>query len=462
LARLLALRVVRRRAKIGRMAQRNLLLLVATAIVSYVCYVQGSQDPYGRYVAAGLKAIEQNSLDPVPSHELFDDAMEGMIRSLAEHGDPHSQFLSDVKAKQLRNEIHQEMGGIGEHAAFVGTPPRLTIVGPPEEGSPAARAKLTPGVRILQIDGATTDGMALDDAIAMLHGAPGSTLRLQVERTPKAKPEALELVRAVIPVESILGDRRAADGPWVFTLEDDPRIAYIRVAAFGERTAYEFSNVMKQLESEGVQAIVLDLRDNSGGSLSAAVAICEMLLPAGKTIVETRGRNQDLIQRYASTSDGAYRNMTVAVIVNQRSASAAEIVAACLQDHGRAVVVGERSFGKGTVQQLVPLESGRSLLKLTWASFWRPNGANVHRARGTTQNDAWGVQPDGGYECKLSPREYEAFQQYRGRRDAYHYAADAGASDDSTGSSGEGSAGFVDGPLKMAQSHLAGKLNARP
>src|SRR6187551_465965 len=102
------------------MSQRNLLLLVVMTVVSYVCYVQGAQDPYGRYVATGLKAIEENSLDPVSSRELFDDAMEGMVRSLAEHGDPHSQFLSEVKAGQLRNEIHQEIGGIGEHAALVG------------------------------------------------------------------------------------------------------------------------------------------------------------------------------------------------------------------------------------------------------------------------------------------------------------------------------------------------------
>jgi carboxyl-terminal processing protease len=444
------------------MSQRNFLLLLLTTVVSYVCYLQGAQDPYGRYVASGLRAIEDNSLDPVPSRELFDDAMEGMVKALQDHGDQHSQFLSEAKAGQLRNEIHQQVGGIGEHAALIGEPPQLMIVGPPDPGTPAAKANLTPGVRISQIDGTTTDGIALDDALAMLRGAPGSTLRLQVERSPEAKPEEIELVRAVIPVESILGDRRASDGQWVFTLEDDPRVAYIRIVAFGERTAYEFSNVMKRLESEGVKAIVLDVRDNAGGSLSAAVAICEMLLPAGKTIVETRGRDHELRQRYASTSDGLYRDLPVAVIVNQRSASAAEIVAACLQDYGRAAVVGERSFGKGTVQQLVPLESGRSLLKLTWASFWRPNGTNVHRARGATESDAWGVQPDEGYECTLSPKEYEAYQKYRERRDRYRYPINADNSGSSAGSAGGESDDFIDGPLKMAEIHLAGILDARP
>lgn len=441
------------------MSQRNFLLLVLTTVASYVCYVQGAQNPYGRYVANGLAAIEDHSLEPVASRELFDDAMEGMVKALQEHGDQHSQFLSETKAGQLRGEIHQQVGGIGEHAALVGEPPQLTIVGPPDEGTPAAKANLTPGVRILQIDDAATAGLPFNDALAMLRGAPGSKLRLQVERSPAAKPEEIELTRAVIPVESILGDERYDDGSWMFKLDDDPRIAHLRIVAFGDRTAYEFGNIMFQ--QADIRAIVLDLRDNAGGSLSAAVAICESLLPAGKTIVETRGRNHELIQRYASTSDGGYRDLPVAVIVNQRSASAAEIVAACLQDNGRAVVVGERSFGKGTVQQLVPLESGRSLLKLTWASFWRPNGTDVHRGRGVTESAAWGVQPDEGYECKLSPSEYEAYQHYREQRDRYRYPIAGDASDSNAGSASGKSADFVDGPLKMAEIYLNGKLDGQ-
>src|SRR2546426_10891957 len=125
-----------------------------------------------------------------------------------------------------------------------------------------------------------------------------------------------------------------------------------------------------------------------------------MLLPAGKTIVETRGRGQVLLRRYMSEADGRYVDLPVAVVVNQNSASAAEIVAACLQDQGRAVVVGQRTYGKGTVQQLLPLESGKSLLKLTWASFWRPSGANIHHAAGVPDDAKWGVLPDTGYERK--------------------------------------------------------------
>src|ERR1043166_811898 len=122
-----------------------------------------------------------------------------------------------------------------------------------------------------------------------------------------------------------------------------------------------------------------------------------MLLPAGKTIVETRGRGQSLLRRYVSDSDGRYTDLPLAVAVNQNSASAAEIVAACLQDHRRAIVVGQRTYGKGTVQQLLPLESGKSLLKLTWASFWRPSGANIHHAVGVPDDAKGGVSPDAGF-----------------------------------------------------------------
>jgi carboxyl-terminal processing protease len=283
---------------------------------------------------------------------------------------------------------------------------------------------------------------------------------MQSQNEPK--PRTIELVRAVIQVESILGDRRGENGHWIFTLADDPRIAHIRVVSFGERTAYEFANVMRKLKDEGVQALVLDFRGNAGGSLGGAVAVCEMLLPAGKTIVETRARDQVVRQRYATTSDGEYREIPVAVIVNGSSASAAEIVAACLQDHRRAAVVGERSFGKGTVQQVLPLESGKSLLKLTWASFWRPSGGSVHRAMGAPKDATWGVLPNAGLERKLSPEEFAAYQEYRARRDAFRFNSVEGDAENNEVAGQAESEDFVDEPLKMAERYLAGKLDGQP
>jgi carboxyl-terminal processing protease len=143
------------------------------------------------------------------------------------------------------------------------------------------------------------------------------------------------------------------------------------------------------------------------------------------------------------------------VLVDQNSASAAEIVAACLQDHGRAVVVGQRSYGKGTVQQLLPLESGKSLLKLTWASFWRPSGANIHRAVGAPENANWGVSPDAGYESKLSQQEYKTYLAYREKRDGFGTIENTDQTDKETAAK---VAGFVDKPLQLAIEYLQSKL----
>ena len=270
---------------------------------------------------------------------------------------------------------------------FEGEPPRLVIVGPPEPGTPAARANLLPGDRILAIDDHDTEGLAMSDVLGLMRGRPGTTIRLLIQQEHAPQPRSFELVREVINIESILGDRRNEKGAWEFRLADEPRIAHVRIASFGDRTAIEFASILEQVLADGAAAVVLDLRDNAGGALDAAVAVCEMLLPADKLIVETRGRGEALRQRYATSVDGRYLDLPIAVVVNQNSASAAEIVAACLQDHGRAIVAGERTYGKGTVQQLVPLESGRSLLKLTWASFWRPSGARIHRPAGTAEDD---------------------------------------------------------------------------
>jgi carboxyl-terminal processing protease len=442
------------------MSRRNLLILLVTVVVSYACYLRGERDPFARYAAEGLETIKQGSLEAVPDRELFDGAMRGMVGVLHKHGDQHSQYLNEAEANPLRSEIHQQFGGIGVRIGFLGEEHRLAIVAPPDQGTPAAHAKLQPGDFILAINDQSTDGIKMNDVMRLVRGEPGSVLRLKIESPSETAPRTVELVREVINTESVLGDRRDKDGSWQFRLESDPQIALIRITSFGDRTASEFSNVMTKLSGEGVRAIVLDLRDNPGGSLDAAVAVCEMLLPAGKTIVETRGRGQNLLHRYVSTSDGKFADMPMAVLVDQNSASAAEIVAACLQDHGRAIVVGQRSYGKGTVQQLLPLESGKSLLKLTWASFWRPSGANIHHAVGVKDDAKWGVSPDSGFESKLSPEEYKTYLAYREKRDGFGPIEENNKDIDRE--TAAKLAGFADKPLQLAVEYLQSKLSGKP
>jgi carboxyl-terminal processing protease len=401
------------------MPRRNLLILLLVSAVSYACYVRGGQNPYVRYVAEGMAAIDTNALEAVPDRELFNGAMDGMVGVLNKRGDEHSEFLPQDEADPLRSEIRQQFGGIGVRIGFEGEPKRLTIVAPPDPGSPAAQANLLPGDHILAIDGKNTDGMSMTDVLHLMRGPRGTRLVLSIQSTAAAESRTVELMREIINIESILGDRRDEDGSWQFQLEADPRIAHIRIAAFGERTAAELTVVLDHVIVGGTKAVVLDLRDDAGGALEAAVDVCKMLLPAGRDIVRTRGRDPEQGYRYATTEDGAFTKLPVAVIVNQHSASAAEIVAACLQDNQRAKVFGQRSYGKGTVQQLLPLESGKSLLKLTWASFWRPSGDRIHRAADAKDDEKWGIVPDEGFERVLKDAQYAEYQKYRADRDLF-------------------------------------------
>jgi carboxyl-terminal processing protease len=439
------------------MSQRNLVILWLATAVSYACYVRGEQNPYSRHVSSGLAAIDQGSLERIPSRELFDGAMRGMVRVLERHGDEHSQFLNDEESDPLRSEIRQQFGGIGVRLRIVGDPPRLIIAIPPDAGTPAARADLRAGDHILAIDDSSTEKLAMDEVIGLMRGEPGSSVRLTIQHEHETAPRTLEVVREIIEIESIFGDTRGPDGKWNFQLPADPRIAHLRIVMFGDRTALEFAHAIEKSQAGGARAVVMDLRGNSGGALEAAVAVCDLLLPADRTVVETRGRDGELRRRYETSGSGRYLNLPLAIVVNRDSASAAEIVAACLQDHQRAVIVGERSFGKGTVQQLVPL-ANNSLLKLTWASFWRPSGVNLHRMRDTPENGSWGVMPDIGLELRLSDEDLEAYVKYRSKRDLGDaaYLVEASQIDGDSNSDNA----FIDRQLMMAVDYLRGQLDA--
>lgn len=442
------------------MPQRNLLILLAMSIVSFACYVRGGQNPYTRYLASGLDAIDQEAIEKIPERELFDAAMEGMVGVLHKHGDKHSEFLTEEEADPLRAEIHQQFGGIGVRIRFAGKPPRLLISGRPEPNSPAAQANLQSGDHIVEIDERPTATMAIAEVLRLMRGEPGTLLKLRIESEEGAKPRVVELTREVINIESILGDVHGSDGKWQFALATDPRIALVRITSFGDRTAEELQRTLGALTSAGVRAVVLDLRDNAGGALDAAVAVCDLLLPGGKDVVETRGRDRAIRRKYV-TAEGEkpFLTLPLAVLVNQNSASAAEIVAACLQDHQRAVVVGQRTYGKGTVQQLLPMESGKSLLKLTSASFWRPNGDNIHRKPDAPESDTWGVSPTSGLDVIHSPDEYAVFRRYREARDMQGLDSDSEAAESSQADLPVVPPDYVDSQLDAAVKHLRGVLD---
>jgi carboxyl-terminal processing protease len=174
----------------------------------------------------------------------------------------------------------------------------------------------------------------------------------------------------------------------------------VRISTFGARTVEELRSALQQVEQAGCRALVLDLRDNAGGLLDAGIATADMFLGSG-VIMTTRGREGNVLETYTAQPGAALAALPLAVLVNRYSASASEIVAAALQDHGRAVVVGERTWGKGTVQSVLPVEGGRAVLRLTTAAYWRPSGRNIHRPREARPADVWGVEPDPGLHVEL-------------------------------------------------------------
>jgi carboxyl-terminal processing protease len=225
------------------------------------------------------------------------------------------------------------------------------------------------------------------------------------------------IARAIINIPSVIGDRRKPDDQWDLLIDKDKKIGYVRVTGFNEHTPAELSKILEQLKEDGGKALILDLRDDPGGLLSSAVEISDMFLDKGE-IVSTKGRNTRP-RRYEAQRNNPFEDADIpmVVMVNQNSASASEIVAAALQDHKRAAVVGQRSYGKGSVQNMIDLEGGNSILKLTVASYYRPSGENIHRFKNAKTTDKWGVSPNSGMEVKLAHREFVNWFIARRERD---------------------------------------------
>lgn len=395
------------------MPRRNLGWILAIGIVWLVSSLKAS--PEGKVLAYVLDEIEDRALEPIDRKTLLTGALEGMTEKL----DPHSLYLPAKEFEEFEADLDQQFGGIGIHILLDPKTQQLTVV-TPLYGTPAYQAGIRAGDRILRIDGETTQGMSLQAAAQRLRGKPGEPVQLTIQRPDQAEPFDVSLVRAVIQVDSVLGDRRDQEGRWQFGLEGYEKIGYVRVESFGAQTVQEFHRAMDSLTQTGLKGLIIDLRNNPGGLLKAAVEMCEMFLKEG-IIVTTRDRQGRIKHQYtANPASGVrvYSGFPMVVLVNQYTASASEIVAACLQDHHLAVIVGERTYGKGTVQEVIELERSLGALKLTTASYWRPSGQDINRAKNATEKDPWGVQPDSGYEVPLDEKERIRLVRWRQRRDA--------------------------------------------
>ncbi len=313
-----------------------------------------------------LDMVRKNYVDEVDTTSLMQGAINGMIRTL----DPHSSFMTPDLYKELEVETQGQFGGVGIEIMIIKDV--LTIVSPIED-TPAFHAGLKPGDQILKIDGKSTKDITILEAVKLLRGSKDTKVTITILRENMSKPQDVSLTRAIIQVKSVKYKK----------IED--HIGYIRVAAFQEKTADEIRKVLRELDGKTnpMKGLVLDLRNDPGGLLDQAIEVSDIFLKTG-TIVSTRGRVKAMETQSLAKDDNNEIICPIVVLVNEGTASAAEIVAGALQDNGRALIVGTQTFGKASVQTVIPLEGG-SALKLTTARYYTPKGRSIQ---------AEGIKPD--------------------------------------------------------------------
>lgn len=367
--------------------------------------------------AARLKLGNREDLD---GHKDADLAITMLMASL---NDPFTSYIDKETIKKSNSALQGRFGGVGIQIRRDIVNDAL-LVASPIKGSPAYKAGIQAGDLIVGIkrevdpDGQplksedkrefSTKGMKTEQALDIILGRPGIPITLVIKRDGEEKDYVLK--RAEVTVETVLGMTRVENDAWNFWLDEKEKIAYIHLTQFTPDTIGDLATVMKKLTADGLKGLVLDLRGNPGGALEAAGAICAMFIPDGKVVtVRARGMPDDVLrasQFRPLLKAPPYTNIPMSVLVNGDSASASEIVSACLQDFDRAVVVGERTYGKGSVQTVRPFNPTEAKVKLTFARYFPPSDRNIDRfSTGGKPEEEWGVSPNKGYEVKLTREE---------------------------------------------------------
>lgn len=367
-------------------------LLVGARIYSKESAATQREDPY-ESMATFTKVIEQIRRHYVePDRTAYKDLTHGALRGLMASLDEHCEFMDPAEYKAMQEDTAGRFGGIG---VVVGMRDgALTIIAPMED-TPGFRAGLVAGDRLVEIDGKRTDTMDLGEAVKLMRGPAGTRVRIKVVHEGSADVRSLEIERAVVSVASIKDARMLEDG-----------IGYLRVVQFDERTAGAIDESIRTLDKQGARALVVDLRNNPGGLLQSAVEVCSRFLPRGAMVVYTQGRDERQRQTFFVRSAVKTVAWPLVILVNEGSASAAEIVGGALQDHKRAVLVGQRTFGKGSVQTILPMDDG-SALRLTTSKYYTPGRRVIHD---------YGIEPD--ILIPVSPAEWARILRERAEEPA--------------------------------------------
>lgn len=322
-----------------------------------------------RLLTSVLLEIRKSYVDEEKTE--YKDLLYGALRGMLQALDPHSQFMDPDMFRDMKSDTAGEFGGLG---IVIGIREGVLTVVAPMEDTPAFRAGILHDDKIIAIDGESTENMSLQEAMKKMRGEPGSKVKIKIVRPKRQLIKELELVRAVIKVESVKAAAIIGD-----------QIGYVRITQFNEPTADALQKALDKLRAAGMTALILDLRNNPGGLLTSAIDVSEKFLKTGQAIVAIKGRKgAGGNYQYIAKGRAHYLGFPMVILVNGGSASASEITAGALQDNHRAIIVGEKTFGKGSVQSVLPLEDG-SAIRLTTAKYYTPSGRTIHEK---------GVDPD--------------------------------------------------------------------
>ncbi|MFQ5731807.1 MAG: S41 family peptidase [Planctomycetaceae bacterium] len=426
------------------------LLLLPASTVSHSAAAQDSADPLPKAeyyklmkeFATIFNQIDRNYVKDMDRRELLEAAIKGMMQKL----DPYSSYIAPKDLNRFNESVEQRFGGIGVQVRVDPVTKRLTVT-TPLPGTPAYKAGIRPGDTIMEVEKKSTKGFSIDDAVKLLKGKPGEAVNIGIRHAGSQKTVQIRLVRAIIEVATVQGDHYNADGTWNFMADPKKKIGYIRLTHFSRRSDHEMQAALQQLKKQGFKSLIIDLRFNPGGLLSQAIAIADLFIEKGR-IVSTKGKNTRE-RVWNATKAGTYTGFPMAVLVNRYSASASEILSACLQDHKRAVIIGERTWGKGSVQNVIQIPGAASALKLTTASYHRPSGKNIHRFPNAKDSDEWGVIPRKEDRIRFTFPEMQKYLDYRRKRDVLS-------------KTGPPKSDFKDRQLARAISHVTGTAHKKP
>jgi C-terminal peptidase prc len=397
-------------------------------------HVKEKLDNIKNLAKADLQALLKEARRHLGKRE---DLADGKDITIALHGmmtklDRHTDYVDPETVRTMRSQIQGKFSGIGVQIRKNPSKDQLQVI-TPIKGSPAYNAKMYAGdiithiVREVDNEGKPlpaietipTKGMSTEEAVKKIIGKAGTKVKLIIEREGEDKPLEFNLVRGSVELESVVGHKRNGDDSWDYVIDPDNGICYVRLVQFQQGTARDLQDLMKKLSKAGIKGFILDLRFNPGGLLDQAVKVCDLFIDDGM-IVTIKPRSGPETS-YMGKKDGSFTTFPMVCLVNGYSASASEIVSACLQDHGRAIIMGTRSYGKGSVQTILPFDETGGLLKITTATFWRPNGRNLNKSSTSGKDEEdWGVKPDKGFDLSISVKELNDLQDHQRDQEIIH------------------------------------------